>query len=269
MNFLKKHYEKVLLGAVLVGLLAAVLLLVFKINQERSDMEDMRNKILTKRVQPLPALDTNLFVTAEARSETPLQLSFAAPPHNLINPVRWVKTPDGAWIKEVTGRELGPERLEVTKITPLYTTISLDSYNSAGSNYLIKVERQTERAANKRNVSHYVAVGGKTETFTLLDVKGPPDKPTALGLELKDTGLKVNIAPDAPYRRIDGYMVDLKYDLEKHRPWRDERVGSRLAFAGDVFSIVSINLVATNQYEVVVSAKSTGKKTTIKYNAVP
>lgn len=268
MNFIKKHYEKILLGAVLVGLLAAVALLLFKIDQERSDMEDMRNKILTKRVQPLPGLDTNLFAVAEARCETPLTLSFAAPPHNLINPVRWVKMPDGAWIKETTGQEIGPERLEVTKITPLYTIISLDSYNSAGSNYLIKVERQTERGS-KRNMSHYVAPGGKTETFSLLGVQGPPDKPTALRLELNDGGAKVTITPDTPYRRIDGYMVDLKYDLERHRPWRDERVGSKLVFGGDEFTIVSINLVATNQYEVVVSAKSTGKKTTIKYNAAP
>ena len=37
--------------------------------------------------------------------------------------------------------------------------------------------------------------------------------------------------------------------------------------AGDEFTVATINLVGTNQFEVVFIAKSTGKKTTIRFNA--
>ena len=43
MDFLKKHYEKVLLGVVLLGLAVAVAFLPFKIASEKQKLEDMRN----------------------------------------------------------------------------------------------------------------------------------------------------------------------------------------------------------------------------------
>ena len=268
MNFLKKHYEKVLLGTVLFGLLAAVVLLLFAIDQEKQSMEEQRQTILARRIQPLPPLDTNAFVLAEHRCEIPLTLNFSAPPHNLINPVRWIKSPEGVWSKATPAQQVGPERIQVTKITPLYRTISYEAYNPAGSNYTIRVETDFGRGQH-RGSSRYVQLHEKTPAFTLRAVQGPPTNPTVLELQLNDTGDQVSIATNKPYRKIEGYTVDLKYDLERHRPWVNERVGSKLLLAGDEFTILSINLVATHQYEVVLSAKSTGKKTTIEYNAAP
>lgn len=266
MNFIKKHYEKVLLGVVLAGLLGAVIWLLLAIERERDAMEGARNKILNLTVKEIPPLDLSRQDEILKQCQTPLELTLSAPPHNLINPVPWQKTVDGRLIPLRTGREVGPDRVEVTKITPLYMIISYESYNSAGSNYLIKVERETERS--NRRISRYVGVGGKTENFILREVKGPPAKPTELVLELTENGQQVSIAPDKPYRRVEGYAADLKYELE-HRTWNDLRKDARLSFAGDDFTVASINLIASNQYEVVLSAKSTGKKTTIKYNAAP
>jgi hypothetical protein len=99
-------------------------------------------------------------------------------------------------------------------------------------------------------------------------VKGPADKPTELVLELNDTQEEVEITPDRGYRRVDGYMVDLKYEPE-NKKWQNRREGSMLSFAGDDYTIATIKLVATDQYEVVLSTKSSGKKTTVKYNAAP
>ena len=45
---LKKHYEKVLLGVVLLGLLVAVVLLPVILSQERKKLEDIR----TVEIQP-------------------------------------------------------------------------------------------------------------------------------------------------------------------------------------------------------------------------
>lgn len=268
MSFIKKHYEKVLLGAVLLGLVGAVAFLLLRISSEKDEMEQKRNTILAVRAKPLPQfLDTNQVEAIFRRVETAMALRFAAPPHNLINPVPWEKTPDGSLAKVAPGKVGGVDRVELVKVSPLYLIISLESYNAAGLNYLIKVENETERGS-KRRLSRYVAVGGKMEGLTLREVKGPPDQPTELVGQLAEGDQRISFTPDTPYRRVEGYMVDLKYEPEK-LAWKTQRVLAKLRFASDEFTIASINLVATNQYEVVLSAKSTGKKTTLKFNAEP
>jgi hypothetical protein len=69
------------------------------------------------------------------------------------------------------------------------------------------------------------------------------------------------LSRDKPFRRVDGYMADLKYDPESKK-WLNQRVGSSLKFGDDEY-----NIVAINQNEVVLSAKSNQKKTTLTYNS--
>jgi hypothetical protein len=98
----------------------------------------------------------------------------------------------------------------------------------------------------------------------LREVKGPPDNPSELILDLSDGGERISVVTNQPYRRVDGYTADLKYPPEK-RVWPGQRKDAKLLCAGDEFTITAINLVATNQFEVVLSARSTGKKSTIKF----
>jgi hypothetical protein len=266
-NFIKKHYEKILLGAVLLFLVVAVALLPLKIASEQADLEQKRVGLTGLSVKPLKNLELSLAVAALDRTKTPVNPIFSAPPHNLFNPVEWRKTPDGRLYKVEKVAE-GPTVVEVTKIAPMNLSIALDSVGASGSTYLITVTKETEVSPAKRKTSRYVAEGGKTDMFTLKKVNGPADKPTALVLELNDTGERITITPDRGYRKIDGYTADLKYEPEK-RAWANRRTGDTLSFAGDDYTVAAINLIATNQYEVVLSAKSTGKKTTIKYNAAP
>ena len=79
-------------------------------------------------------------------------------------------------------------------------------------------------------------------------------------LQLADTGETVSLSKTKPFRRVDAYMADLKYDPEG-RSWAGQRVGDDLKFAGDDYIIVDIN-----QNEVVLSAKSNQKKTTLIYD---
>jgi len=58
-------------------------------------------------------------------------------------------------------------------------------------------------------------------------------------LELNDTGQRVEVARDQPFRRIDGYMVDLKYAPE-NKTWTARRVGASPAFNGEEYNIVAI-----------------------------
>lgn len=265
MDFLKKHYEKILLGAVLLGLAAAAAYLPIKITNERRDLEEKRVTIFSRRVQPLKPVDATRLETAYRRLEAPVKPNFSGT-HNLFNPVPWQKRPDGSLIKITTGGEIGPAAVALIKANPLYTTITYESPGSDEATHLVGVERQAEtNPALRRKKSSYAKLNIKGEMFTLREVSGPPDK-RELSLELNESGERITISAAQPYRRVAGYTADLRYDPEK-RTWLARRVGDRLVFAGDEFTVASINLVATNQFEVVLSARSTGKKTTIRNSA--
>ena len=133
-----------------------------------------------------------------------------------------------------------------------------------GTRYVIGIEK--EAAPNPRDRSKtqkYCSLNTKNETFTLRDVKAAPDDPTNVTavLELNDSRQRVEVAKDRPFRRIDGYMVDLKYAPES-KTWTARRVGAELSLNGELY-----NIVAITENEVVLSAKSNQKKWTVKYTA--
>ena len=57
MEFLKKHYEKIILSVVLLGLGGAVGYLLWKIPSEREALETKRIGIISKPVKALPELN--------------------------------------------------------------------------------------------------------------------------------------------------------------------------------------------------------------------
>lgn len=263
MDFLKRHYEKILFGAVLLGLLVALIFLPFLINSDRE--EQLRNKevIINRPVQPLPPLDLANESNAMDQLQSPYRLDFEST-NRVFNPVEWQRAVNGNLIKIEKGNEVGPRAVKIEKITPLYFTLTLDSVetNEFGARYVIGVERQAASVAWQRaKRQHYASVGEKNDTFTILSVKGPAPNPAQLVLRLTDSGEQVTVSRNKPYRRVDGYMTDLRYDPED-KNWQEQRVGDDLKFGGDDYIIVAIN-----QNEVVLSAQSNQKKTTLTYKS--
>lgn len=257
MDFLKKHYEKVLMGVVLLGLMVAVVMLPFIINSKRASLAAMEVNF-TPKPKPLTNLDMTVETDALQRVQSPVNLDFTTN-HNLFNPVLWQKLPDGHVVKVTTGNETGVGALEITDIKPLYLTITYDSPNANG--YFIFIEDQSAEEASKRAKHEAFMVKGEKKDFlTLKEVKGPPEKPTELVLELNDSGENISVTPEKPFRRVEGYQADLKYGLDK-KIWKNQRVKSVLNFAGGQYIIVAIN-----ENNVVLSAKSNDKKTTITFN---
>jgi len=256
MQFLKKNYEKILLGLVLFGLVVAVGFLVVLVSNEKQAQEERRNKIINRPVKPLDPLDLTATETLLAQAAAPVVWDFAST-NKTFNPVRWQKDASGKPFKNPTGSEI--RNLEVVKITPLYFVLTLDSatVSDSGARYVIGADQQN-KPHGKRQL--YVSKGDKKDLFTVMDVRGPAESPTAVVLELTDSAEQVSIAKDRPFRRVDGYMADLKYGPE-NRPFANRRVGSTISFGG-----ADYNVVAITENEVVVSAPS-GKKTTIKFNA--
>lgn len=270
MDFLKKHYEKVLLGVVLLGLVVSAGFLPLMISGEREALRAMAEAELTRRPKALPPLELAKAEQLLARSQVALNLDFATS-HKLFNPVVWKKkpAPDYTPIKAQKGN-VGVEAIIVTKTVPLYLVISLDSVTTtdAGARYTIGVERETaSNATQRRKRAYYATPTVKSDGgFVILEVKGPPDNPSELVLELTDSGERALIAKDQPFRRVDGYTADLKYDPENRR-WTNLRVGaggpgtSPITIEGESYIIVAIN-----KNEVVLSAKSNNKKTSLPYN---
>src|SRR4051812_38048472 len=107
MGFLKSHYEKILLGVVLLGLTVGVVLLPMKIAREKQDLRDLIEPKLSTKPKPLDPVDETRFNTAFERLEKPTPLNFGRP-HNLFNPVQWQRKPDGSLIKVANDSTVGP-----------------------------------------------------------------------------------------------------------------------------------------------------------------
>jgi hypothetical protein len=257
MDFLKKNYEKVLLGLVLLGLTIAVASLPVFISHTREKIEAAAQKLQNPSVKELPPLDTKPEDSALQRVQTAFKLDFTTK-HNLFNPVLWQKMADGHLIKIISGNELGAGALVVTAINPLYLKLSYKSPTANG--YFVTIEDQAA-PANKRS-AHDIIVGKDTKgDYNLVDVKGPAEKPTELVLEVKETSESISLGPEHPFKRIDGYSADLKYPPEAGWARNNQRVDASLSFGGGAYKIVAIT-----QSNVVVSAKSNDKKTTITFN---
>ena len=182
MDFLKKHYEKILLSVVLLGLVLALAFMAFIIPSEQQKVRDITAGIIGGRVVAL----TNLDLTAQSniimRLQSPYRLDFDTP-NKLFNPVEWRRAPDGRLIRAAG---TSPQAAVVTRITPLYLALTLESVetNEFGARYVISVERQAaSNLAMRRKQNRYVSMDdAKKDVFTLKQVKGPPENPEALVL---------------------------------------------------------------------------------------
>jgi hypothetical protein len=257
MEFIKKNYEKVLLGLVLLGLAVAVAFLPFKIASEREKLEEMRNRLTTVQVPPLPDLNMAPMDAAISRVSTPVQVNFGEP-NKLFNPMPWQVDADGHLLP-VT--KVGPSIVAISNITALFTIISLDRVVPVPDSppaFLIGVEKQAAASSRERSKRQYYCKAGEThDVFKLLMALGPTNEPSKWVIELTDTGEKGEITADKPFRRVDGYKAVLSYAPEK-LVRTDVRVGTVLSFNYDTYTVVRIS---TN--EVVLSASSNQKKWTI------
>jgi hypothetical protein len=259
MQFLKKHYEKILLGIVLAGMVGVLVFMLFYIAADRQAMDEIAKGIINTPVKPLPDLDqkTNNAAMARFQSEYILDLESG---NKLFNPFEWIKTQDGRMIKKATNLV---QVAVVTNITPLYLVLTLESVatNDLGVRYVIGVEKQAEKNPAKRHKQQrFVSVGDKAnDTFALLEVKGAPENPDSLAVKLVDSGETVAITRSQPFRRVDGYTVDFRYDLEK-KVFQRRRVGDKVSFGGTDYLVFEIN-----QNELILSDQSNQKKTPLPF----
>jgi hypothetical protein len=262
MDFLKSHYEKVLLSLVLLGLAVVAALLPQKVGDAATPLGNIPNK------GDLTLLPTESYerVTAKITNQGRTLLLHGG--HNLFNPVLWMRnSQNGPLIKVDSPDKIGVRALIATNLNPLYLTISFDGTVGVGDNlrYNLGVTREAEADPRLRvTTSVKAALNEKRNLFTIVDLNGSPENPTSLLLELPNDQ-RVTVSPDKPFKAVEGYIVDLKYLPQNSMFYRkrDKLHSTReseytVAVAGETNNIVAIN---TNQ--IVLSAQSTGMRTTI------
>jgi hypothetical protein len=259
MQFLKKHYEKIVLGVVLAGLIGGLVFMLFYIAAEKQAMEEKVSSIINRPAKPLDDLNLTTNLAAAARFQAPFFLDLETA-SKVFNPFEWVKTPDGRLVKKATSLT---QVVVVTNIAPLYLVLSLESVatNELGARYVIGVQKQADKTPSKRvKQQRYVSMGDKpNDTFALVEIKGPAENPDGLVLKLGDSGELVTISRGQPYRRVDGYMADFRYDLEK-KLFRAQRIGNVVSFGGASYQVFDIT-----QNDLILSDQSNQKKTSLPF----
>jgi len=261
MEFIKKNYEKILLGLVLAGLIGVLIFMFFYVSADHEAMVSTSTGFITRIAPPLPDLDLSTESQTMSRLQGDYELDFDKT-NKLFNTMEWQKTADGTLIKISSGNEVGPNAAKVTNIQPLYLKLTFDSAmtNEFGARYQVYVEQQAEKLNYKRRPQqHFVSVGDKNDTFQLLSVVGDPANPEALVVKLADSGETVKVPRGQPYQRVDAYSADFRYDLEK-KVFNGKRVGDRLSFGGVDYLVVEVN-----QNDLILSDQSNQRKYSLPF----
>jgi len=255
MQFLKAHYEKIILSVVLVGLAAVAALMPMRVAQERERQAARESEITNPKVKEYQPLDLTTNAAVLARLEQPGRLKLDGE-HNVFNPVVWQKTPDGG-VKKVT--DVGPSAVEIQDIRPLRLALGYDKVEGTPQETRYQLSYLNETQRSGRPTPRIAGIGEKNNMFTIQGITGETNNPTSLQVLIAGDKEPVTIGPDKPYERIVGYTADLNYP-PANKQFKNQRVKDEIPIGGETY-----NIVAITPSEVVLSAKSNKKPTVIEY----
>ena len=259
MDFLKKHYEKVILSVVLLGLAGAAALLPLRIqsNQEKIDRAKS-GPTPGKSSYALENLSTNIALLQLAKNPPVLDLGS---PHHLFNPALWKQLANRELVKIENPDQLG-SNLVITAITPLSLRLEFKGVEGTAEKhfYRVIITREGSQTKSQRSpMPRLVSLNSRVENlFTAREMVGPEDNPTALVVFLVDNNERVVLERDQEFKNPVGFAADLKYKPDD-KQFPNRRVKDSIEFSGKKFNIVTIT-----QNEVTVADPS-GRPTTIQF----
>jgi hypothetical protein len=256
MEFIKKHYEKIIMSVVLLCLLGAAVWLPMMIKDAQVQINQKAGSEPPNR--PWKAADFTVQSNALAALKVPfsVQLSGGVPPeyHNLFNPVTWKWGTN--YIKVYVE---GPDALVIKDIRPLYLTVAFD--RSAGTGYYFYYQKQSGKKNNiYLHVKDTAKVAGQP-VFTLVGIKGAPEDPSEFQIQMLDTQEIITVTKQLPFQKVDGFVTDMTYPPEQNVNLKNKRVGDTFTLAGETYKVIAIS-----QNAVRVQATSNDKQTTIMWN---
>lgn len=265
MDFVKKHYEKILLSVVLLGLAVATWLMSVKVDREKAELDELHGRIQKTPPKELPSLDLTNHLSNLPRLKNPKPIIISGS-HNVFNPVLWQQKRDGTLVKVVTGNEVGPGALKPIQLTPLYLIVTFEGVTEAENpRYKIGIERQAStKISERRKTVRTVNLNEKNDIFTLKQVKPPKEDPSAVVIQMNEDKELITVPKEEPFKKVAGYAVDLKYPPDNDKVFPGLRVGAPLNLSGDLYKIVAIT-----QNDVTVQANSNSKRTVIPVTSAP
>ncbi len=276
MEFLKNHYEKLILGLTLLLLAAGAVVLVFAASSVQEDLDGYRKLIVESDGKRPSVEDPKARKELLARVSRPAQTDFANV-HRVFNPDAWYVKTNGDW---VAGTNVGATRLEVQSITPQLLKLWFDglgSTNAGRESVKVSVIREFARTPLDQGKKSLTLSLTSTNAVNMLDntsklqvfareIGGTPEIPE-VRMELVEPGkepLKFTVSKAQGFTNVFEYIAFIVYPVESNFIWRAARKGQPLAFAGDTNIVVEIT--ATN---VVVRANSNDKTTTVPLGPPP
>jgi hypothetical protein len=238
MQFLKRHFEKIILSAVLAGLGVAAFWLSVAVKEATDETKTkLKQPSKTKSWEPV-----NLAVLRDGL------MSLTNPPafslsgdHNLFNPVTWkVRRNEGFPFKATI---TGPTALVVTDIRPLYFTLSLESRQGEDGFNLIAKHDWHDVGPTLR---WFARVGEKAtvrKPYPIVGTNGAPDNPAMLILQVKipETDEVVAVSSNAPYKAVEGYEADLDYKAsDMTNQFLRKHVDNLLYLSWEPYKIIAI-----------------------------
>ena len=257
MEFIKRHYEKIIMSVVLLCLLGVAVWLPKMIGSAQESINVQAGSEPPSR--PWKAADFSSQSNALEQLKQPLdvKLGGGTPPeyHNLFNPVTWKLTSSNTFLKIYVE---GPDALVAKDIRPLYMTVAFD--RAAGTGYYFYFQKLSGKKNNVYlHIKETAKVGGQP-IFTLLGIKGAPEDPTEFSIQMLDTQEIISVTKTLPFQKVDGYVADLAYPPEPNLNLKNKHVGDTFTLAGETYKVIAISKNAVR-----VSAESNGKQTTINW----
>jgi hypothetical protein len=260
MDFLKKHYEKIILSVVLLAVIYFALLLPAKIRGERVALQDLLGALgglATNRVQSVDLAGRQNLLK---QLVTPATNQFAGS-HNLFNPVPWKRRKDGTPYKVPTNDEI-VNQFRVTAIRPLKFIVAIEEgVTGAGDSLRIKVS-VTDQSLMPKNRQRpqmrqpKLAIGDANDLFKVISFKGEPANLTDLVLELKKNNRQITIARGKPFEEVVGHEADAVFELE-NKTFKELREGSSTPIR---FNEESYKVIAITPATVTIEAQTTPKR---------
>jgi hypothetical protein len=258
MEFLKKHYEKIVLCVVLLGLAGAAVWM-------RSAIQHVREQLQVVDVAPPPK--TTPLAPIDLKADQQALEQITNPPsvvlsgdHNLFNPVTWKRKANGELIKIV---KTGPDALFVTNIIPLYTIIAYERPTDSPVYVMSWQQHADLRLPNRRGALEHSHKNEKMKSvpYIVRGIKGAENDPSEINLEIVQTGeTNIWVSTNTPYKRVDSYLADLKYDPDSTIPLTKKQVNDQFKLDNDPYKVVEITNDAVR-----IQSERTTKVTEIKW----
>lgn len=255
MEFLKNHYEKLILGLTLLLMAAGAVMLVLEAGMVQEELDGYRKTIVESEGKPPATEDSAARKKTLDQARRPPQTDFVKV-HRVFNPDAWYVDTNG---NLVAGTNVGVNRLIVQSITPQQLQLEFAAVGGSPERPSVSFNmvRQFGRTPAETNRTRRSITLNTTNTSNTLDparklvlhareIGGTPEAPEAK-LELHEPGkdpLKFLLSKAQNFATVIDYVAHIYYEVETNFVWKVARKDTPLVFAGDTNIVVEVT--ATN-----------------------